>query len=98
MNCPVCKDVVLAITTREGIEIDHCPKCRGVWMDRGELDKIIERSATYLAPQAVPTPPPVERRPERDDYRDRDYRPEYGDRSYKKKKKRGFLEDMFDFD
>lgn len=44
MNCPVCKDVNLSITDRQGIEIDFCPKCRGVWLDRGELDKIIERS------------------------------------------------------
>ena len=44
MQCPVC-DVTLLISSREGIEIDYCPQCRGVWLDRGELDKIIERSA-----------------------------------------------------
>jgi hypothetical protein len=43
MNCPTCS-VPLSMSTREGIEIDYCPKCRGVWLDRGELDKIIERS------------------------------------------------------
>ncbi len=45
MNCPV-DGTVLAITDRQGIEVDYCPKCRGVWLDRGELDKLIERSAS----------------------------------------------------
>jgi uncharacterized protein len=49
MNCPVC-NVQLVMTERQGIEIDYCPKCRGVWLDRGELDKIIERSVS-AAPQ-----------------------------------------------
>src|SRR5690242_10467575 len=44
LPCPVCR-VVLVMTERQGIEIDYCPKCRGVWLDRGELDKIIERAA-----------------------------------------------------
>ncbi len=43
MQCPVCS-VDLVMADRSGIEIDYCPKCRGVWLDRGELDKIIERS------------------------------------------------------
>jgi hypothetical protein len=45
MFCPVCKSVELVMTDRQGIEIDYCPTCRGVWLDRGELDKLIERSA-----------------------------------------------------
>lgn len=44
MQCPVCSESQLVMTTRQDIEIDYCPKCRGVWLDRGELDKIIERS------------------------------------------------------
>ena len=44
MKCPVCKDVDLVMSERQGVEIDYCPKCRGVWLDRGELDKIIEKS------------------------------------------------------
>lgn len=55
MKCPVCTDVNLAMSTRQNIEIDYCPQCRGVWLDRGELDKLIERSVTentsYNAPQ-----------------------------------------------
>jgi Zn-finger nucleic acid-binding protein len=50
MNCPVCA-VQLIMSERQGIEIDYCPKCRGVWLDRGELDKIVERSTSVL-PQA----------------------------------------------
>ena len=46
MNCPQC-NVTLAVSQRQGVEIDHCPQCRGVWLDRGELDKIIERSDAY---------------------------------------------------
>ncbi|MDZ7667303.1 MAG: zf-TFIIB domain-containing protein, partial [Desulfotignum sp.] len=45
MKCPVCNDENLVMTDRQGIEIDYCPNCRGIWLDRGELDKIIERSA-----------------------------------------------------
>jgi Zn-finger nucleic acid-binding protein len=44
MKCPVCVETDLTMSDRAGIEIDYCPKCRGVWLDRGELDKIIERS------------------------------------------------------
>jgi uncharacterized protein len=57
MPCPVCK-VALTMSERQGVEIDYCPQCRGVWLDRGELDKILERSAAEVppAPQA-PTPP-----------------------------------------
>ena len=49
MQCPTCKDVQLVMSERRGIEIDYCQQCRGVWLDRGELDKIIERSATLQA-------------------------------------------------
>jgi len=44
MKCPVCNDVNLVMSDRQGVEIDYCPECRGVWLDRGELDKIIDRS------------------------------------------------------
>ena len=50
MNCPVCPDQTLVISSREGVEIDHCPKCRGVWLDRGELDKIIDRTVVESTP------------------------------------------------
>ena len=44
MRCPVCADTDLVMSERQGVEIDYCPKCRGVWLDRGELDKILERA------------------------------------------------------
>lgn len=53
MNCPL-DNTPLAITERQGIEIDYCPKCRGVWLDRGELDKLIERNAQYEARHDAP--------------------------------------------
>ena len=95
MNCPVDGNE-LRITERQGIEIDYCPQCRGVWLDRGELDKVLERSAqpAYRDERDRLAPPPV--RDERDRYSD--------DRSYRghehggKSRKRSFLEDLLDFD
>jgi len=55
MMCPAC-EVPLSMADRQGVEIDFCPDCRGVWLDRGELDKIIERSVSNLAPQTAPEP------------------------------------------
>jgi Zn-finger nucleic acid-binding protein len=57
MKCPTCTDQILVMADRSGIEIDYCPACRGVWLDRGELDKIIERSSVVAAPAAAPAPP-----------------------------------------
>ncbi len=61
MKCPLCIEPDLVMSERQGVEIDYCPKCRGVWLDRGELDKIIERSLSgdaevpiSKAPQSVP--------------------------------------------
>lgn len=53
MKCPVCPDAVLTMTDRQGIEIDYCPRCRGVWLDRGELDKLLERATDAPAPRAA---------------------------------------------
>jgi Zn-finger nucleic acid-binding protein len=50
VNCPRCA-VPLSISDRQGIEIDFCPQCRGVWMDRGELDKVVERAAAFARPE-----------------------------------------------
>lgn len=57
MNCPAC-NVTLTMTERQNVEIDYCPKCRGVWLDRGELDKIVERSAGGSPGRAPETPDP----------------------------------------
>jgi Zn-finger nucleic acid-binding protein len=56
MKCPVC-EVDLLMSERQGIEIDYCPKCRGVWLDRGELDKIIERADAEYGAAAAPAAP-----------------------------------------
>lgn len=98
MNCPVCKDVALVLADRQGIEIDYCPRCRGVWLDRGELDKLIERSSTGYRAEAQRGDS------QRGDYHgDRDYEPDsdrYGGSSdkYRHKKKKGLLGELFDFD
>ncbi|WP_164738461.1 zf-TFIIB domain-containing protein [Aquabacter cavernae] len=65
MPCPVCK-VPLVMSERQGVEIDYCPQCRGVWLDRGEMDKIIERSLREEAPSAPqqPAPQPVHQQPQ----------------------------------
>ena len=55
MRCPIDGET-LVMTERSGVEIDYCPKCRGVWLDRGELDKILDRAAAPAAPTA-PTAP-----------------------------------------
>ena len=81
MNCPTCK-VELKMADRQGVEIDYCPQCRGVWLDRGELDKIIERSGQADGPI----------REASDDYRSGEYRQPYP------RKKKSFLGEMFDFD
>lgn len=61
MKCPVCNTVDLLMMERQGVEIDYCPQCRGIWLDRGELDKIIDRAAVLSPPpssQPSSTPPP----------------------------------------
>ncbi len=89
MKCPVCKDVNLVMSDRQGVEIDYCPECRGVWLDRGELDKIIERSVAAPAPSHAPQP---ERHYEGYDKKDREYQ-----QKHKKSKAGSFLGDIFDF-
>ena len=108
MKCPACPTVSLVMTDRSGIEIDYCPECRGVWLDRGELDKIIERATPITS---APTPParpyPAEAptavagrpRRDRDDDFDDDRRYQYDNdgRTVGKRRKKGLLGDLFDF-
>ncbi|CAB4592367.1 unannotated protein [freshwater metagenome] len=85
MKCPTCTETDLVMTDRQGVEIDYCPKCRGVWLDRGELDKIIERSSQ---------PAPSSRRDD-DDWDDDDkYKYQYGK---KKSKTKSIFGEIFDF-
>jgi Zn-finger nucleic acid-binding protein len=93
MYCPVCREVALVMADRQGIEVDYCPQCRGVWLDRGELDKIIERVALTQGGATPQTPQPRDRSPsEYRQYRDHD------DDYRRKKKRRGLLDELFDFD
>ncbi|HRR42237.1 MAG TPA: zf-TFIIB domain-containing protein [Syntrophales bacterium] len=93
MNCPICI-VPLNIAERQGIEIDFCPKCRGVWLDRGELDKIIERSMTETSSRSNQEPRYEERREHHDDkHYDKHHDDHHGGRY---NKKRSFLNDLFD--
>lgn len=109
MLCPVCK-TGLHMSDRQGIEIDYCPQCRGIWLDRGELDKIIERSGVAEAPVAPQAPqPPMPPQPpqggpwqqgggypqqgyDRGGYGHQGHDPRY----YKQKRKKSFLEELFD--
>jgi uncharacterized protein len=97
MPCPVCK-IPLTMSERQGVEIDYCPQCRGIWLDRGELDKILERSAAEapapMAPQA-PYPPQTQQQMPPSGYSDRGYRQDQYGRPYHKRKK-SFLEELFD--
>ena len=98
MKCPACPTTSLVMTERSGIEIDYCPDCRGVWLDRGELDKIIERSAPSVPAPAAPVAPV---RRDRDDYDDDDRRrdtSEYdGHGRQPVKRKKGLFGELFDF-
>jgi Zn-finger nucleic acid-binding protein len=92
MACPV-DGTALVMSERSGIEIDYCPACRGVWLDRGELDKIIERNSAQMAQQAPPqsSPPqgqwqsPPQQQPYDHGYRGKPY-----------KRRKSFLEELFD--
>ncbi len=92
MKCPI-DDTTLTMADRQGVEIDYCPQCRGVWLDRGELDKIIDRSAsaTSISQNSESHDSKYSRNRQDDDYR-RDDR-----RSNKKSHREGFLGELFDF-
>ncbi len=102
MRCPV-DNSELRLSERQGIEIDYCPTCRGVWLDRGELDKILDRNDSYIEER-----PRYEDRPSYEDRPRYEDKPRYEDRSRphydddddyrrKKKKHKGFLGDLFEF-
>ena len=110
MKCPV-DDTTLQMSERGGVEIDYCPQCRGVWLDRGELDKILERARAESGPevaQSLTQPQPHQQadprrsyEPRFDERRDSRYESHrdarYGDPRYRKKKSPfEFLGDIFD--
>ena len=92
MKCPVC-NVDLVMSERQGIEIDYCPQCRGVWLDRGELDKIIARS------QPVPAETYPGRRENIEDnrhYEDKHHEGKHSEYGHKGHKRKSFLSELFD--
>ena len=99
MKCPIC-NVDLVMSDRQGVEIDYCPQCRGVWLDRGELDKIIERSApAAVAQPAMPVQPMPPQMPQQGYMQppqgyNNDY---YVDKHGHQKRKKGLLGEIFDF-
>lgn len=86
MNCPVCENTALLMSERNGVEIDYCPKCRGVWLDRGELDKIIEKSIPANSSQNNP----------QQNYHHQNNYNSYNN-GYKHKKRESWLGELFDF-
>ena len=111
MHCPNDR-TTLQLMDRQGVEIDYCPQCRGVWLDRGELDKLIERAAGGLAgpgpragyQQGYDRPAPRQEyghQPEygrSPEYRYRDDDDDDDDYRRRGRKRRGWLGDIFDFD
>ncbi|MHC1699174.1 MAG: zf-TFIIB domain-containing protein [Geobacteraceae bacterium] len=96
MKCPVCNAIDLMMTDRQGIEIDYCPQCRGVWLDRGELDKIIERSA--LQESASTSQPQQQYSPQPQAHVNghaQDYGHDYS-HGHKPYRKKSFLQELFD--
>ena len=91
MKCPACQ-VDLVMSERQSIEIDYCPKCRGVWLDRGELDKIIEKNTAEMTPQ------PQSAQPRYQEPRYQESHPKRGyDYGYKKPPSRkSWLSEIFD--
>ena len=97
MKCPNCNETLI-MADRQGIEIDYCPSCRGVWLDRGELDKIVERSASY-SPNPDYKQEGFNTKYENNKYDDdKKYYPNQSGQYPHHKKKKGFLGDFFDFD
>ncbi len=87
MNCPVC-NVTLLMTDKQGVEIDYCPTCRGIWLDRGELEKILERSGNHYS----------NKKNYENDYKRYGYdQHDSSSKHHPHKKKKSFLDDFFDF-
>ena len=102
MKCPV-DGATLVMTERSGVEIDYCPQCRGVWLDRGELDKIIEKATPAVTLQEPPRearrdePRREEHREPRREHRDDHRRHDDDDDYHRGRKRKSLLGDIFDF-
>ena len=92
MKCPNCPDETLVMSERQGVEIDYCPSCRGVWLDRGELDKLLERSAA----QEPRHPAGADARSRRPDFVDSDHRGAAGSFGHGYPRRKSWLSEIFD--
>jgi Zn-finger nucleic acid-binding protein len=92
MKCPNCPTEALVMADRQGVEIDYCPNCRGVWLDRGELDKLLERSAA----QDPRRPPAAESRLRRPDFVDSDHHGPVGPYPHGHRRRKSWLSEIFD--
>ena len=91
MKCPNCVDTLLVMADRQGVEIDYCPNCRGVWLDRGELDKLLEKSKSETAGNAAGRGEAAHA--QRPAYPEAYYK---DDSRYQRHRKKSWLEDIFD--
>lgn len=96
MKCPVCKDVTLLMSEKNGVEIDYCPECRGIWLDRGELDKIIDRARDARDGYRESERQEYRREERRDDRREDRYDERYDERARYDKKKQSPLSALGD--
>lgn len=96
MKCPVCKEPNLVMSERQGIEIDYCPQCRGVWLDRGELDKILEKALSAQAVSRADSAPPHREPPAPNPARYYPAEPRYESRPTHYKKPKSWLSEIFD--
>lgn len=104
MQCPV-DNTTLVMSERQGIEIDYCPTCRGVWLDRGEIDKIVERSQGQMTPSALSNGPQQQQNYTHREHREYDdddhyeHKGHHGDQGHHgqhKKHKESWFSDIFD--
>ena len=96
MKCPTCSDVSLVMTERQGVEIDYCPTCRGVWLDRGELDKLIERASAAEPARASTAQAPGQARSQ-PDFVDSDRYVRSGhDSGHYPRRKKSWMSEIFD--
>ena len=91
MKCPNCVDTLLVMADKQGVEIDYCPNCRGVWLDRGELDKLLEKSKSVNASYAAGRDDVVHG--QRPAYPQAHYK---DDSRYQRHRSKSWLEDIFD--
>ena len=93
MKCPHCTDTTLVMSERQGVEIDYCPSCRGIWLDRGELDKLLEKAVGPTHAPAATAAPRMAPAPRHRDFEDSDF---HEHKRYPQSRKKSWLHEIFD--